>query len=95
MVVIFSIISLVLYCDFGGKMRKLVISISALLVSMNVIAATSPFQNLNTTIANATMQKSNNKLSTPSMIYGGQDISRSRMATANESMWIEQQSLVG
>lgn len=81
-------------------MRKVLI-ISTLLLSFNTFAATISPQNsllkLGSAIKNATKNHSNVqtiKNSFP-MIYGGQDISRPLLATANESIWSGQRSFIG
>lgn len=76
-------------------MRKLALMMGSLLLSLNVIAASQPHY-LSLAILNATQNHSNPliKNSFP-LIYGGQDISRPRIATANESLWSGQQTYIG
>lgn len=76
-------------------MRKLALTIGALLLSINAIAATS--HNLNSAILKATQSHAKViaiKSSFP-MTYGGQDFSRSLVAIANETVWSGQRTLIG
>lgn len=76
-------------------MKKIILAISSLLLSSSIVAATLP-QNLNSAILNVTKKQANVKvITTSSMIYGGQDISRAKIATADESLWAGQRTLIG
>lgn len=77
-------------------MRKVLLVIGTLFLSVNAIAATTLSQNLGSAIS-STMKSHNSpkpiKSSFP-LVYGGEDISRPLVATANESVWSKQSSIV-
>ena len=74
-------------------MRKIISLVLMLLFSINVFAS-SP--NLSSAITKSLVKQSSNSTNqTSTMIYGGQDLSRSEIAIANESMWAGQPVLVG
>jgi streptogramin lyase len=78
-------------------MRKVVLTIGALLVSANIIAANAP-HTVGGAIINAVQSVNSTSASSASfpLVYGGQDISRSRIATANETVWSGgSQSMIG
>ena len=74
-------------------MRKLVLTVVALLFSMNVLAAALP-HNIGAAVMNAVQTHSNKKMIKTSfpLVYGGQDM-RPLFATANESVWAGQSTL--
>lgn len=77
-------------------MRKMTLAILALLISFNVNAANTlatPNDLGNAISKSIQNQPGNNQHST--IVYGGKDIARSIVATADQSMWIKQQNLIG
>lgn len=79
-------------------MRKLAIIVGALFISVNAIATTTNIpQNIGSEIMKAVQHKAKIAVvKTYPLIYGGQDISRPIIATANESIWAGQgTTLVG
>lgn len=73
-------------------MRQFALTLGALLTSTAVLAATSA-QDMGTTIKHA-MQQPANSIQTP-LIYGGRDIAKPLVATADEAVWSRQDLLVG
>jgi hypothetical protein len=74
-------------------MRKMIFLALTLLFSVNAFATSA---NLGAAITKSIIQEnktSNNQTAT--MIYGGQDLSRSEIAIANESIWAGQPTLIG
>ena len=66
-------------------MRKITLTLLALLFSTNVLAQST---DLGSAVANSLRKQStNNTLRTLPIIYGGKDISRPVVATADESVW--------
>ncbi|MHB1946791.1 MAG: hypothetical protein ACYCQI_01585 [Gammaproteobacteria bacterium] len=78
-------------------MRKLVIALATLFLSLNAYATTTLPHHFGTAILNATKQHADVKIIKTSfpMVYGGQDISRSRVAIADVSVWAGQRTLIG
>lgn len=77
-------------------MKKFAIVFSMLWVSMNIFATTPSSHPIGTAIFQSLQNKAKlTQNTTTSIYYGGQDISRSIIATANESLWTGQQTLVG
>jgi len=72
-------------------MRKVALALFVLCVSFNVQAATN---DLSSAISK-TLDKQNANTSPSTIVYGGKDISRSIVATANESTWTKQSNLIG
>jgi hypothetical protein len=77
-------------------MRKVILLVGSLLLSLNAMAATHP-HNLNSAILNAVQKQSNVKIIKASlpMIYGGQNISRPKVATVDGTLWSGQRTLIG
>lgn len=74
-------------------MMKMIALASSLFLSMNVYANTPDLaSNLNKAIAK---QNAKSPTQDSTIVYGGKDISRSIIATANESVWTKQGSNVG
>lgn len=73
-------------------MRKLALTIFVLCISFNVFAADS---NLGSAITKNLGKQNSNNAQNSTIVYGGKDISRSIVATANESTWTKQPMLVG
>lgn len=75
-------------------MRKISIAVIALFATTHIYAAESPTTDLNAAINKSIKQPS---LNTPSstIFYGGKDLSRSIVATADENNWTKQLFLVG
>jgi hypothetical protein len=76
-------------------MRKIGFMLGAFAVSLCCHAGSA---SLSTDMKSAILNNSatqSNSTSNPSMIYGGQDISRRVVATANESLWAGQPHLIG
>lgn len=69
-------------------MRKMGVFLGALLVCISCYAAS--VSNLGNTLKNATKSHS-----ASSIIYGGQDISRTDVAAANENIWKGDGSSIG
>lgn len=79
-------------------MRKLVLLFSALVLSANVFAATTNLpHDLGLAVKNMVQSENHAKMIKASipMIYGGQDFSRHILATADESLWSGQRTLIG
>lgn len=77
-------------------MRKLAVFFSMLCVSGHIFAVTNSSHPIGSAIAKSLQSKT--KLTSTisaSLIYGGQDISRSIIATADESLWAGQRTFVG
>jgi hypothetical protein len=70
-------------------MRKIGLILGAVLVSVNCYAGSTDIKSA--IIENSTKQTHSDS----KMIYGGQDISRPVVATANESIWAGQPDLIG
>lgn len=80
--------------DIEGEktMRKVVLALLALFVSLNVSAATN---DLSSEISK-TLEKQNSSSGQSTIVYGGKDISRSIVASASESSWTKpSSSLIG
>ena len=77
-------------------MRKIYI-ILGLLISFNALAATQLPYNLSAAIIAVTQKPERIKIIPTSlpMIYGGQDIYRSKTAIADETIWVAQRTLIG
>jgi len=74
-------------------MRKIGLFLGALLVSFSCYAgSTSVADDVKSAFVNNSAHSGQDKFS---IIYGGQDFSKSVIATANESLWKGQTSLVG
>ncbi len=73
-------------------MRKVLLTISALLVSLNVYAASNDLGSaIEKSIGNQNQTNGNNS----TIVYGGKDISHSIVAIANQPTWDKYQTLVG
>lgn len=72
-------------------MRKTVLALFALFVSVSVQAAPNDLSHAIT----KTLDNHNTGGSQSTIVYGGKDISRSIVATANESAWTKHSILVG
>lgn len=79
-------------------MRKVLLLIGALLLSLNAIASSDLPNEISSAIKNA-MHNSHpaikNTKASFAFIYGGQDISRPQIATADESVWSRESSIIG
>lgn len=69
-------------------MKKIVL-VSMLLLNLNVFAAVLPHD------FTSTKQNDHTKVLKTSLVYGGQDISRPRVAIANETVWGTDKVLIG
>lgn len=79
-------------------MGKLILITITFLLSLNVIAASNVSNHLDSAISKALHEKTSTniaKKNTFNMIYGGQDISKPLVATADESLWAGHNLLVG
>lgn len=76
-------------------MKKLILIMGSLILSATVFATSST--QLNNVILQSFQTKSTVKNAQASfpIVYGGQDISKPLIATADESVWSGQQRLVG
>lgn len=74
-------------------MRKLVLLISTLLLSMSCIAAKDLPRSLKVDILSTLQQKAIANVTKQPIMYGGQDISR--VAIANQPLWKGQPSFIG
>ena len=93
---IFSIIgSVFIYVE--DEMRKVFLIISMLLFSVNVFATNAISPNFSSTLLTSMQKHPEIKIiqSNYPMVYGGKDISRERVASADESIWAGQHHLVG
>ncbi|HSW94012.1 MAG TPA: hypothetical protein VLJ15_06650 [Gammaproteobacteria bacterium] len=73
-------------------MRKITLSLLALSISLNVNAATS--SDLGNAISKSIQNQSRSGQHS-AIVYGGKDIARSIVATADQSTWIKQQIVIG
>lgn len=77
-------------------MRKICVILGALVVSVNCYAnSTSLGADLKSAIQNNAATQSTAGGKNLSIIYGGQDISRHEIASANESLWTGQPTSIG
>lgn len=82
-------------------MRKLVLTVCTLCLSVGAFAVTTSTQQMSisaqqvgSSIKNAVQNHAANPAQS-SLVYGGRDISRSLVATANESVWSGQEAVIG
>ena len=77
-------------------MRKIGLIIGALLVSANCYSGTTSLSDgMRSAIEKNSAKQTSSSGDSLSIIYGGQDISRHQIATADETLWAGQASLIG
>jgi len=65
-------------------MRKIAVTVITLLMSVNIFAAGN---DINSAIAKSLSNQNNGTRDQSTIIYGGKDISKPVIASANESLW--------
>jgi hypothetical protein len=70
-------------------MTKFVLIIATLLLSLNALASAVAATSFNSIVKKAFQSHSTTAITNTSLVYGGQDISRPLVATADESVWTE------
>lgn len=73
-------------------MRKIGLALGTLLISVNCFAAS--VTDLKSALNNSTNQ-TNSSTTNSAFIYGGKDISKEIVATANESLWAGEKGVIG
>jgi hypothetical protein len=73
-------------------MRKIALTIFALIISFNVSAAST---DLGSAITKSIEKQNTNNGQSSTIVYGGKDISRSIVASASESTWTKHPMLIG
>lgn len=71
-------------------MGRIILGLMTLFISLNVLATTTLSHDLGIAVKNAMQHRTSATYNKTSLIYGGKDISRSLIATANESIWAKQ-----
>ncbi len=76
-------------------MRKISLVILALFASVNLYAATTAGDDLSAAVNKSIKQQSSTTNQPSTIVYGGKDISRSIVASADASTWTRKPILVG
>lgn len=77
-------------------MRKIILTLIALSATVNIYAANlTGNDDLSTAINKSIKQQSSTNNHSSTMVYGGKDISKSIIASADESSWTKKPVLIG